>query len=212
MTSRPLADSPAVLLIVYSPGPGAEAAGYEAWLREIDNPFFNAIPGVHHYANWKIERVLHGAAPGYDWFDFQGLVQEADLERVWFNPDLDHFRTEWIRLWGYAPSPHPAQRYAFLMEPVGPARGVAQPWLRLTAGTGEPPLDEDRSWRVTEAISKHFATGATSTDWRAPIAANNELGFDWLSITYAAEEESLVKSYVAGSEVLAVTARLVAAP
>ena len=31
----------------------SNARGYEAWLQEIDNPFFNDIPGIRHYTNWK---------------------------------------------------------------------------------------------------------------------------------------------------------------
>jgi hypothetical protein len=212
MTSRMLADSPAVLLIVYSPGPGAEAGGYHPWLQAVDNPFFNAIPGVHHYANWKLEQLLHGEAPGYDYFDFQGLANASDLERVWFNPDLDHFRTEWIRKWGYAASPHPAQAYAFLMEPVGAAIGAAEQFARITAGTGTPPSGADRCWRITETIRKHYAAGATSPDWRAPIAGHNPLGFDWVAIAYGRDPAVLASSYSPGPEALAMVARLIAAP
>ena len=213
MTTRPLANSPAVLLIVYTPGPDAEAGGYEAWLQEVDNPFFNAIPGVHHYANWKIEQVLHGEAPGYGYFDFQGLAHDSDLERVWFNPDLDQFRTEWIRKWGYGAGPaHPAQAYAFLMHPVGHADGMAQTFARITAGLGDPPGNADRCWRVAETIRKHFATGAAATDWRISAAKLNPLGFDWIAITYGPDQQALAASYRAGSETLAFVARLIAAP
>ena len=213
MTARLLADSPAVLLIVYTPGRGAEAGGYETWLRTVDNPFFNAIPGVHHYANWKIERVLHGAAPGYGWFDFQGLVDGSDLERVWFNPDLDRFRAEWIRKWGYGGgAPHPAQAYAFLMQPAGPAGGAARDHALVTAGTGDPPPGANRCWRVMETIRKHFATGDAGDGWRVPAAAHNPLGFDWLAVTYGGDAETLAAGYERGPEALAFVARLVAAP
>ena len=213
MTDRLLAGSPAVLLIVYTPGPGAEAGGYEGWLQKVDNPFFNAIPGVHHYANWKIERVLHGDAPGYDYFDFQGLTHQSDLERVWFNPDLDHFRTEWIRKWGYGVgTPHPAQAYAFLMHPIGDAHGTAQVFARITAGLGDPPRNADRCWQISETIRKHFATGPATAEWRAPSVTHNPLGFDWIAITYGAGEPDLVASYHPGSESLAFVARLIAAP
>lgn len=212
MSARLLADSPAVLFIVYTPGPGAEERGYEGWLQTVDAPFFNAIPGVHHYANWKIERVLHGPAPGYTHFDFQALTEEADLERVWFNPELDHFRTEWIRLWGYGEGkPHPAQAYAFLMHPAGKARGAATGLARIMAGTGEPPTYADRCWTVDEAIRKHFATGPAGAEWRVPASSHNPLGFDWVAITYGSDPEALA-AYDPGAETLAVVARRIAAP
>ncbi len=186
--TRRLADCPAVLFIAYTPGAGAEARGYEPWLRRVDNPFFNAIPGVHHYANWKIERVLTGSLPPWTHFDFQGLTAADALESVWFNPDLDAFRREWIRLWGYgAGAPPPVQRNAYLMHldrpPAGEPRGVA----RLSGGRGQPPASADLVWRVTETIRKHFATGPDGAAWRVAAAQDNPLGLDWLALNYGAD-------------------------
>jgi hypothetical protein len=96
--ARLLADCPAVIFIAYTVPAEAVARGYADWLVRVDNPFFNAVPGTHHYANWRVERALGGTAPVWDWFDFQGLAAEADLERVWFDPGLDGFRREWLRL------------------------------------------------------------------------------------------------------------------
>ena len=42
-----------LILLVYTPREDSNARGYEAWLQEIDNPFFNDIPGIRHYTNWK---------------------------------------------------------------------------------------------------------------------------------------------------------------
>ena len=185
--SRHLAACAAVVFIVYTPGEGAEARGYEPWLRQIDNPFFNAIPGVHHYANWKIVEVLSGAAPSWTHFDFQGLTAPEVLHDVWFNRDLDAFRSEWIRLWGYgAGAPPPVQRNAYLMQPDRPPIGAPQPLARLTGGRGAPPPAADLVWRVTDTLRKHFATGAAGAAWRVPAAEDNPLGLDWLALRYGA--------------------------
>jgi hypothetical protein len=211
-TARLVADCPSVLFIVYTPGADAEARGYEPWLISIDNPFFNAIPGVHHYANWKIERELRGGPLAYSHFDFQGLAAESDLERVWFNPDLDAFRTEWIRLWGYGrPTPTPVQANAYLMRPAASPSGTPQDWALITAGRGAPPAGNNVAWRVDETIRKHFATGKTDA-WLVPAATENLLGFDWVAVRYGEDLETLAAAYVEGPESVAFVARLIAAP
>ena len=117
---RTLASCPQVIFIVYCLGADAEGRGYAPWLREVDMPFFNAIPGVRHYANWRLSGMLEGAPPVWDWFDFQGLSSEDVLEGVWFHPDLDEFRTNWVKLWGYGMTdPPPVLRHAYLMRQVG---------------------------------------------------------------------------------------------
>ena len=210
---RLLADSPAVLFIVYTPGGDAVARGYEPWLVSVDNPFFNAIPGVHHYANWKFEQTLCGPMPAYTYFDFQGLVAADDLERVWFNPDLDGFRTEWIRLWGYgAPSLSAAQANVYLMRPAGTPSATATGFACILAGHGTPPTDCDIAWSVTETIRKHYAIGKAGDAWRVPAVEHNPLGFDWVAVRYGESLEALAANYRHGGEELAILARLIAAP
>jgi hypothetical protein len=210
--ARLLAACPAVLYVVYTPGPEAEAKGYEPWLVEIDNPFFNAIPGMHHYANWKLDRVLAGEPP-YAWFDFQGLAKEADLERVWFNPDLDRFRIEWVRLWGYGMGKPPAvQANGYLMRPVYQTDHAATRFALVTGGTGAPPAGADIAWQVHETIRKHFSTGEKHAIWRLPSAQENPLGLDWLAVTYAATADAAAAAYTPGAESVAFVATLVAAP
>ena len=211
--ARLLADAPAVLFIVYTPGADAVAQGYEPWLVSVDNPFFNAIPGVHHYANWKFDRTLFGAPPAYTYFDFQALAAAGDLERVWFNPDLDGFRTEWIRLWGYgAPSLSAAQANAYLMHPAGTPLGTATEFACILAGHGTPPADCDIAWSLTETIRKHYALGKSGAPWRVPVAEDNPLGFDWIAVRYGDSLEALATGYRHGGEDLAILARRIAAP
>jgi hypothetical protein len=210
---RLLEDCPAVIYIVYTPGAHAEAGGYEPWLAKIDNPFFNAIPGVHHYANWKMERVLNGT-PTYQYFDFQGLAGESDLERVWFSADLDRFRTEWVRLWGYAGGkPDPVQGNAYLMRPVRKSSAAPARFALVTGGVGDaPPSGTGLAWRIEETIRKHFAIGPISGAWRVPAATDNPLGLDWLAVRYGDSVDDLAASYRPGTESVAFVARLLAAP
>src|SRR5438477_577884 len=61
------------VFLTYTLPEDALARGYENWLRDVDNPFFNAIPGVGRYENWRIARAVRkhyaiGAAPaGESW-------------------------------------------------------------------------------------------------------------------------------------------------
>jgi hypothetical protein len=183
--SRLLSDCPAVIFIAYTVGQDAVERGYCPWLVETDNPFFNAIPGVHHYANWRVEGVDKGGPLSWDWFDFQGLSSESELEQVWFNPDLDAFRKEWIRLWGYGKQePPPVLRHAYLMRPTRPATGVPATTARLCGGRGPAPAGADQVFVVTEVLAKHFA-GVGAQNWKWPAAQGNPLGLDWLALDYA---------------------------
>lgn len=183
--ARHLADCPLVLFIVYRTAPDALARGYEPWLRDIDNPFFNAIPGIWHYANWKVDGDADQAL--FSHFDFLGLERDGDLERVWFNPDLDAFRRGWVAKWGYGPSPKALHRYTYGARRVrADAAGEAgQAWLY--GGIGQPPDHLGTVFEVTFSLSKHFAADADkrSDDWRVPAAQRNPLGCDWIGLASA---------------------------
>lgn len=183
--ARLLADCPAVIFIAYTVGDDAVARGYCPWLVKTDNPFFNAVPGVHHYANWRVDEVVKGGPLSWAWFDFQGLVSESDLERVWFNPDLDAFRKEWIRLWGYGKQePPPVLRHAYLMRPTLQAMGKPSATARLSGGTGVAPAGADQVFVITDVLAKHFA-GVGSARWKWPATEGNPLALDWLAVDYS---------------------------
>lgn len=187
--SGSLADCAAVIFIGYTVPADAEARGYSDWLVRVDNPFFNAIPGVRHYANWRAGDMLGGEMPVWDYFDFHGIAAEEDLERVWFNSDLDAFRAEWLRLWGYGSGPTaPVLRHAYLMRLARRRmEHVPGPEITLRGGVGAVPQDlsADLVFQVDGVLKKHFAsTGPRPDDWLTPVAEGNPLGFDWLAITY----------------------------
>lgn len=91
-----------MLFLTYTPRADSELRGYGPWLRKIDNPFFNSVPGVAHYTNWK---VVKGDV-GLDWtyFDFLRIEDGVSLETVWANEDLAKFAAGWTELWGRAPN------------------------------------------------------------------------------------------------------------
>jgi hypothetical protein len=206
--SRLLADCEAVIFIAYTVPEDAEARGYSDWLVTVDNPFFNAIPGVRHYANWRVEQVTQGAVPPWDYFDFHGIATHEDLERVWFNPDLDAFRAEWLRLWGYGRGDAPAVlRHAYLMRPVARrAETVPGPAIKLRGGMGAVPgdLDADLVFRVDGVLKKHFAgTGPRPTDWLTSTQHDNPLGLDWLAVTYGAGVDTVPCTLTMHSKLIA---------
>lgn len=182
--SRRLEDCAAVILIVYTVPPEALAKGYEPWLACEDNPFFNSIPGIRHYANWKIAGIERGDAPVWTHFDFLGMATGEDLPRVWFSDALDAFRKGWIAKWGYGAGERPeAFGYAYLMEPVGLSERVPTGRAGFTWGRGRAP-EAGTLWRVTETLRKHYTLGpaAPGERWRVPAADYNPLGFDWLAL------------------------------
>ncbi|MDP2083568.1 MAG: hypothetical protein Q8K20_00090 [Gemmobacter sp.] len=187
--TRTLANCPAMIFIAYTVPGDAEARGYSPWLVSVDNPFFNAIPGTRHYANWRVAQMLKGPMPVWDYLDFQGLASREDLERVWFNPELDAFRAEWLRLWGYgARNPSPVLRHSYLTRRVFARPDHSPgPEITLRGGTGQVPegLDADVVFQVEGVLKKHFGgTGGRPVDWLTPASAGNPLGLDWLAVTY----------------------------
>lgn len=180
-----LEECPLVIFIAYRVPEDAEPRGYSQWLVDVDMPFFNAIPGTGHYANWRITRHLKGSEPVWDYFDFQGLQTEEDLERVWFNPDLDGFRKNWLALWGYGGGEAPpVLRHAYLMRRIGAATPRLDRQLTLSGGSGTVPEGAgDVRWQVEGVLHKHFG-GAGGGRWLTPAAEGNPLGLDWLSVSY----------------------------
>jgi hypothetical protein len=182
MPDRPrLGDAETCILLLYTLPATATARGYEPWLRSTDNPFFNAIPGVHHYANWKLAPVPEGL--GWSHFDFLALRSEADLEHVWFNPELDAFRSGWIAKWGYATArPTPVIAHGYAMRRVRDAGAAPRPVGRLSGGSGPPP-EADLAWRVERVLHKHYALGRIER-WNWPAAEGNPLGLDWIGLDH----------------------------
>lgn len=89
-----------IMFLPYSPRAGAVEEGYEEWLREIDNPFFNSRPAVKHYTNWAVSDAVAGDV----WFShFDILVYEGEADALWNDPPLAKFAADWVKRWGMDP-------------------------------------------------------------------------------------------------------------
>ena len=91
-----------MLLLTYTPRSDAEAREYDQWLQEVDNPFFNVVPGVVEYINWKIVAQKLGTVP-FTHFDTMFVEDEAAVERIWSNLEVQRFADGWRELWALNP-------------------------------------------------------------------------------------------------------------
>jgi hypothetical protein len=141
-----------MLLVTYTIREGSEERGYDDWLRRVDNPFFNASPGVFHYSNWKVTGGVNHFAPKTH-FDFLGMTDMASLDLVWNGPELNRFRHEWRLLWGVAdPTDYAANSQAYLCERVATATMNAGAHVELIPGAaGETRAGWD-TWRVMRSL------------------------------------------------------------
>ena len=164
--------------------------GYEPWLREVDNPFFNAVPGMGRYENWRNVTQDPADLP-FEHFDFLHPATAEDLERVWFDADLDAFRKGWIRKWGYGATgmtPNRATTHGWLATRLSAPAPVRQDWC-VIAGDAPEEAGGER-WRIVEALRKHYAIGFAppGEPWRAPLQPGQGPGFVEFSIHYVEDE------------------------
>ncbi len=94
-------DFTAMILLSYTLRAGTDTAAYETWLVDVDNPFFNGVPGIARYTNWKI--TGSGSPVAFTHFDTMGLDSVAAAADVWQRQDVKDFTAEWRRLWGQGP-------------------------------------------------------------------------------------------------------------
>lgn len=164
-----------MVILPYTPRADSDARGYEAWLREVDNPFFNGIDSIAHYANWAVGRVLSGV-PGFTHFDFMRFRCEADIDRAWSDPDLLAFAAGWVDQWGIDPTAadpsvnyhaHVARRLAgapgdeaaplvLALDPTGPGAGD-ELWELVRPIAGRPTFRRFAVRRGTPPAAGHAA-------------------------------------------------------
>ena len=139
-----------MLLISYALRDDAEARGYDDWLRRVDNPFFNAAPGIAHYGNWKVTGGTNHFAPNTH-FDFVGMDGPESFDQVWNDPELNRFRQEWRRLWGIADANPAAKIETCLCERITSPAMAWSDRLALLPGQDEAPTGWE-TWRVLRSL------------------------------------------------------------
>lgn len=180
---RNLANCDVAIFIAYTLPPDAEARGYDDWLRRVDNPFFNSIPGVHQYTNWKITSLDRGTVNGWTHFDFLGLISRDDMDRVWFSPQLTEFRANWVKEWG-PPVGNASEVFShtYLLEAGSAVPHLPSDSVTVSFGTGTPP-QPDASLTLSHTMRKHWVRDVAdrSGHWLIPAAEYNPLGLDWVA-------------------------------
>ena len=204
------------VFLTYTLPADAIARGYEPWLREVDNPFFNAIQGVGRYENWRIARQQTPSL-GYTHFDFMFVAGEDALRQAWFDPQLDAFRKGWIGKWGYgAAAPAAVNTFAYLMRRVGAPAVRRGDRLVLRGGDValEPGDGARETWVVERAVRKHYAIGPAPAgeSWLVDIDRHPGPGFRWLSVAAVDTADAFDRITFCGNDTLCAEATLIAAP
>jgi len=173
-----------MILITYTPGAAARPEVYEPWLRSEDNPLFNRVAGIDEYSNWKLRS--RGSLECTH-FDFLGLAQPDDLERVWFSEELDRFRAKWVARWGYGSAgPSPVSAYATLFIRDGDPIRARERFVRIDLDPADCATGQ--RWKAVSAVRKHWAVGRAPSGqpWRRPIAEFNPLGCTSIALKFQA--------------------------
>lgn len=92
-----------MLFLTYTPREDSELRGYIPWLRSTDTPFFNTVPGIQHYANWKLIEGGGSSKGNWGWFDFLHIEPGKGPEDIWENEKLAAFAKNWNVMWGRDP-------------------------------------------------------------------------------------------------------------
>lgn len=147
-------DSAVMVLLPYTPRADSEARGYHDWLRKVDNPFFNSVPGILHYSNWLVDKAVRGAV-GFSHFDFMIMEGPDSPPQVWSNQAVVDFAAGWTRSWGVDPdNTDLSVNYTSAMAARvsgALARRTDRLWLGLDAGPAASATDSE-VWRISEPM------------------------------------------------------------
>jgi hypothetical protein len=115
-----------LLLLTYTPRADVDLDEYHAWLRAVDNPFFNGRPTVKHYVNYRIAAPVQGDED-FTHFDVLEIEGNGGVESVLGDAVIAEFARDWVRKWGKNPDPDaPDQTVNYrvsLCEPVAAPAG-----------------------------------------------------------------------------------------
>lgn len=101
------------LFLPYVPRSDALSRNYDAYLREIDNPFFNSdiVPEVVSDANWRKTRDLVGSEWWTD-LDLMMIESPEAASGLFTNAKAAEFMAGFIRDWGSAPGGGAADNFS----------------------------------------------------------------------------------------------------
>ena len=170
-------DFTAMIHLSYTLRPGVDTVEYGDWLREVDNPFFNSVPGIARYTNWEITEA---ATPvPFTHFDFMGVDSVEAATDVWQRQDVKDFTAEWRRLWGMGPEATDlsVNAHVYLFENTGQAGMSRANDVVVTTATvpilTAPPTE---SWRLIRPLRgeprfQHMRVQAGKTSAALPAGA-----------------------------------------
>jgi len=198
-----------MILITYRIRQGAEADGYDEWLRTVDNPFFNRFKAIAHYTNWKV--AASTSPVPFTHVDFLVIDNVEDLEMLWFNPDLDTFRKKWVEMWGITPPDRINSNCHLCVEEEG---GIGLPknnHVLLLPAPANPVPDGASLWSVRELVRKHYVLGPNDS-WRTD--ALDEAFYKDFYLQYSDKPISIVElgQYALQGSASALSCELIASP
>jgi hypothetical protein len=147
-----------MVFLPYTPRADSDARGYDQWLREVDAPFFNSVPGILHYSNWKVTNPAPGA---FTHFDFMYL-DPALADAVWTNQAVIEFAGGWTEKWG--------------IDPQAADLSVNYNSYRLKRLSGQS-LFEPGAVRIAEAVSATPRFGGAVWEVEQPMVGTSPTPF-----------------------------------
>ena len=116
--------TPWCLFLPYPPREDAAERGYDEYLREVDNPFFNSadVPELISDANWR--KVSN--AVGDEWwtdFDLMFIDGPAAAEGLFANPKAAEFMAGFIKAWCRHPEGTAADNFSGVIGELVAAPG-----------------------------------------------------------------------------------------
>lgn len=75
--------------------PGASAAGYERWVRDVDYPTARSLPPIKSYVVAKMAATLDGQPAPYDYIERVEITDIDDYRAALADPSMEAFAKVW---------------------------------------------------------------------------------------------------------------------
>jgi len=141
-----------MFFLPYVPRSDSDARGYDGWIREIDNPFFNGVDGISLYANWKVKNVLKGELD-FTHVDFM-YVDPAKEDAIWSNPTVAEFASGWTEKWGRDPqnADLSVNYHVYRLEQENGPGGFSSSLATVILQPSGQPAPGATRWRVAKSV------------------------------------------------------------